>query len=60
MQTKTPGRDVTDAGQFLLDRLTDFEREIWDFYTQREWNGHVVPAISRFRAALANAKEPKG
>ena len=46
---------VTAEGQFLLDRLADFENRIstdedaWEFY------GHVTPAIARFRSAIHSA-----
>ena len=42
-------------GAFLLDRLDDFEREILDDNLAREWSGHVMPAIARFRAHVAKA-----
>jgi len=43
-------------GSFLLDRLEDFERGIQDDGLAREWSGHVMPAIARFRAALSAGK----
>jgi hypothetical protein len=46
-------------GKFLVDRLTDFERD-GDVRTddgQRDWDGHIKPALSRFRAALAGSGE---
>lgn len=47
--------EVVGAGQFLLDRLDDFEREIQSEELAREWAGHVAPALSRFRAAITKA-----
>lgn len=48
------------AGQFLVDRIADLETGAasvgdMDGYW-REWNGHVDPALSRFRAALTTLK----
>jgi hypothetical protein len=46
-------------GKFLVDRLTDFERD-GDVRTddgQRDWDSHIKPALSRFRAALAGSGE---
>lgn len=47
--------EMAGDGQFLLDRLDDFEREIEDEALIREWSGHVAPALSRFRAAITKA-----
>lgn len=47
--------DLYGDGQFLLDRLSEFERELADDHVAREFMGHVAPAIARFRAALAKA-----
>lgn len=47
---------VVEGGSFLLDRLDDFERVMEaNEDTEREWHGHVAPAIARFRAAIAKA-----
>jgi hypothetical protein len=47
---------VVEGGSFLLDRLDDFERAMEaNEDTEREWHGHVAPAIARFRAAIAKA-----
>ncbi len=43
-----------EAGEFLVDRLSDFERD-GDVRTddgERDWHGHIAPALSRFRKAL--------
>lgn len=53
--------EVLATGQFLLDRIDGLE---WsdDGYTDllRDWNGHVDPALARFRAALQRASGQKG
>lgn len=50
------------AGQFLIDRLDEFEREIQSDDLAREWMGHISPALHRFRAAISRAtsSEQKG
>lgn len=47
--------DMACDGQFLLDRLDEFERDGLSGYGEREWIDHVAPAIARFRAAIAKA-----
>ncbi len=50
-------RVVMRAAGFLLDRLRDLE---WDV-NERDFNGHVLPAASRLRQALATLQaEQKG
>lgn len=44
---------LTDAGEFLADRLDYFNKEISADSDAMEWDGHVAPALARFRAALA-------
>jgi hypothetical protein len=45
-------------GEFLLDRLSQFEGDCeFNDETYREWGGHVVPAIERFRAALSATQQ---
>lgn len=41
---------------FLLDRLSDFENDIRPSDSERDWHGHVAPAIARVKASL-NAVE---
>ena len=43
---------LREALRFLLDRLDDLETSWMDDGLFRDWNGHVMPAISRARAAL--------
>ena len=46
---------VREAATFLLERLDDFDRA-GDNMTedgQRDWFGHVLPALSRVRTALS-------
>lgn len=56
--TQGDARGIIEAGQFLLDRISDLS---WtdDGYDDlvRDWMGHVDPALDRFRAALAKASE---
>ena len=47
---------LADDGQFLLDRLAEFENRISTDEDAREFHGHVAPAIARFRAAILTAK----
>lgn len=47
---------VRDCGDFLLDRLDDFQLAMTSGDDAREWHGHVTPAIARFRMALENMK----
>lgn len=47
--------ELMGDGQFLLDRLADFERELEDDGVAREFYGHVSPAIARLSAAVAKA-----
>lgn len=49
---------MTDAIQFLLDRLREFEGEIDSEDLAREWFGHVTPAIVRTEYQLQAEHEP--
>jgi hypothetical protein len=51
----TPGGDLLEQAQFLLDRLEDHENGMTSDADAREWHGHVAPAIARFRSALKPA-----
>jgi len=42
--------DLAQEARFLLERLNDFAQEHTEGY--REWNGHVVPSISRLDSIL--------
>jgi hypothetical protein len=44
---------VTEAAQFLLDRLDEFDPG--EDEPEREYHGHVTPAIARLRSALTEA-----
>ena len=50
-------RVLEEAGKFLVDRLTDFQRDgdVRTIDGERDWGGNVAPALSRFRAALKAA-----
>lgn len=51
---------LRDHGQFLLERLDDFERgAIGECFDDRlrDWEGHVAPALARLRAALAGHEQ---
>jgi hypothetical protein len=49
----TVSSEIVDAGKFLLARLDSFERDCeFNDETYREWGGHVIPALERFRLAL--------
>jgi hypothetical protein len=56
-------KGLSDAAQFLIDRLDDFERDPLQEddceYIMRQFAGHVSPAIERVRSALLPA-EPEG
>jgi hypothetical protein len=43
---------VTEAGQFLIDRLSEFEHSLDGEDAFSEYHGHVAPALARFKAAL--------
>jgi len=43
------GQQGEDEIAFLLDRLADFENDI----NERDWHGHVAPAVARAKAALS-------
>jgi hypothetical protein len=43
--------DIRPEAQFLLDRLQEYDPG--DFDSEREFHGHVAPAIARLRSALA-------
>lgn len=45
---------VREAWSFLQDRLLEFEQEIGSGDEEREWAGHVHPALSRFNTLLAS------
>lgn len=47
--------ELKSDGQFLLDRLDEFERDLLDDEVGRQYAGHVAPAVTRFRAAIAKA-----
>lgn len=49
-------RVAVEASKFLLDRLRDLE---WDV-NERDFNGHVLPAASRLRQALAALQAEQG
>lgn len=44
---------LREQGEFLLDRLDEFLPELTEGKAAREFYGHVAPAASRFRNALA-------
>jgi hypothetical protein len=48
-----PVRDemIEHQARFLLDRLQEFDPG--DFQAERDFHGHVAPAISRLKSALA-------
>jgi hypothetical protein len=46
---------VIETGAFLLDRIDDLDWSLRPEEFEREWHGHVEPALSRFRAAIARA-----
>lgn len=43
--------ELEGLGQFLVDRLEEFDPG--DDEPEREYHGHVAPALSRFRSALS-------
>lgn len=45
-------RSLETHARFLLDRLQEFDPG--DFDADREFNGHVAPAIARLKTALAS------
>ena len=45
--------ELVEAGKFLLDRLVDHEVRMTSDADAREWNGHVTPAMARFRSLLS-------
>lgn len=45
--------DLTQAAQFLVDRLREYEPVCQCGGATREWNGHVSPALARLEALLA-------
>lgn len=47
------GRHLEYHSRFLLDRLQEFDPG--DFEAEREFHGHVAPAIARLRSALGVA-----
>jgi hypothetical protein len=50
---------LNSDGQFLAERLREFERVVDQPEAAREFYGHVLPALARFEAALASAIVPK-
>ena len=53
---ETASDELRRAGQFLLDRLNEYEPDFHDHVS--DYMGHVEPAIARFRSALARAPAP--
>jgi len=49
---------VRVAWSFLQDRLLEFEAEIGSGDEEREWAGHVHPALARFNMAMAALASP--
>jgi len=45
--------ELVEAGKFLLDRLVDHEVRMTSDDDAREWNGHVTPAMARFRSLIS-------
>lgn len=43
---------IKHDAQFLLDRIAGWEADGLDGSGEREWHGHVEPAIARLRAAI--------
>jgi len=50
-------RELIKQGQFLVDRLRDLEWSGDYETTEREYSGHAEPALERFCATLAKAKD---
>ena len=48
-------RALVEVGEFLAERLAEFENELEDGISFREFCGHVSPALARFKSALASA-----
>lgn len=46
---------VEEAARFLLDRLQEFDPG--DFQAERDFHGHVAPAIARLRSALSRPQQ---
>jgi hypothetical protein len=58
-RTGMPSRDdIGDLAQNLLDRLYDFEPG--DYNAERDFHGHITPAMSRLRRALALTRPQRG
>lgn len=51
---------VREAWSFLQDRLLEFEQEIGSGDEEREWAGHVHPAMSRFNTLVASLSSDAG
>jgi uncharacterized coiled-coil protein SlyX len=49
---------LREGGQFLLDRLRDYENAMTSDADAREYHGHVAPAASRFCIALNGKDKP--
>jgi hypothetical protein len=49
------GADVLATGQFLIDRLENYECDIAEDDHIRQYCGHVAPALARFKAAVSAA-----
>jgi len=52
--------ELVEAGKFLLDRLVDHEVRMTSDADAREWNGHVTPAMARFRSLLSRHQAGPG
>ena len=50
---------VIEAARFIADRLEDFRQKIDDIDDEREFEGHVIPALARLRASLSAQGEKK-
>ena len=46
---------LADEGQFLSDRLSELDWSMDAEGIARDFHGHVLPSLERFRAALAKA-----
>lgn len=52
--------DMAADGAFLLARLDEFEMALEGGAAEREFYGHISPAMARFRAAIAKAERGLG
>lgn len=53
-------RALVDAGQFLIERLASVEGYVLNDDDARDFYGHILPALSRFKAALTPAPQDWG